>query len=670
MSARPAPAVSVCILTKNRLEQLRLCLDAIQPQLHAGDEIVLLDTGSTDGTREFLGKPANDQLRPFNTDKQHDFGSARNELLSHARNPIICFTDDDCYPAPDWLDEVRRAIASSDAAGGPCWPARPYDFPWWWSGSLAWLVGLSPPGLLKQAPGVYPASSNLAAAATLLKTHPFGSTPHALEEDTKYLGGREDATWWRTVQVAGRRRTIAPRAIVFHDIPSTRLSFSYVRNRARADGAAWWQREASPGLAPFLTGGIATGALQVLSCLTRGNFRAAVASVLWFERMASARRSALQSPAPQVREHLFAEKLLHASTRALRREVSRGYFSVKRHLRRPAVWPPKNPQSIYVAAQGYVGDTVLLRPMLQLLSRNFPETEITVSARTPYLVQNCGHNIAIATAGTTPSHRPDVAFAPYYHFGETSLWRDKLAWVGVTFDQDVGFPRDRDYHLAQHKVLKDSSQHELHNLLRLFSLWPLRGDLIQPSLPRPESEIAQLLQQHPVFGDKPLLTVQVDAGDSRKVWPSERFCSLLQALSHQFPDLHIVLLGDCAHQGPAQPIAENLGSRCTNLCGCTLPQMTSALALAQMHLGACSAPKHIAMALGVPTFTLYGPTEPERWGALFEKEKHACVRALPRPLAWEEFHTLPGNYLMSLLTLKEVETRVTAHLQRTLAGLK
>lgn len=51
-----ARAVSVIILTRDRLPKLQVCLDRLLPQLSAEDEIILIDTGSADGTVEFYSQ--------------------------------------------------------------------------------------------------------------------------------------------------------------------------------------------------------------------------------------------------------------------------------------------------------------------------------------------------------------------------------------------------------------------------------------------------------------------------------------------------------------------------------------------------------------------------------------------------------------------------------------
>jgi len=81
-----------------------------------------VDNGSTDGTGERLTSFATrfpGQTRLL-TEPQPGLGRARNRGWRAAQAPIIAFTDDDCYPEPDYLNRMRAVFADSSVgfAGG------------------------------------------------------------------------------------------------------------------------------------------------------------------------------------------------------------------------------------------------------------------------------------------------------------------------------------------------------------------------------------------------------------------------------------------------------------------------------------------------------------------------------------------------------------------------
>ncbi|MCI8358437.1 MAG: glycosyltransferase [Lachnospiraceae bacterium] len=83
--------ISVCIIAKNEEKRIEKCLASIKPY---GFEIVVVDTGSTDRTREIAGKYA-DQVLDFAW--CDDFSAARNFSLRAASNNWIFMLDCDEY---------------------------------------------------------------------------------------------------------------------------------------------------------------------------------------------------------------------------------------------------------------------------------------------------------------------------------------------------------------------------------------------------------------------------------------------------------------------------------------------------------------------------------------------------------------------------------------------
>lgn len=82
------------------------------------DEIIVLDTGSTDGTFEELCKISQDhtKLRVFRSEWKQDFSAARNEAASHALGIWILWADaDDRVHIPS-VPRIRELVRTRDAA--------------------------------------------------------------------------------------------------------------------------------------------------------------------------------------------------------------------------------------------------------------------------------------------------------------------------------------------------------------------------------------------------------------------------------------------------------------------------------------------------------------------------------------------------------------------------
>ena len=104
MTTSPAdvPLLSLCMIVRNESAVLARCLDSVRG---LADEMVVVDTGSTDGTQEIVrGHGA----RLIQAEWRDDFSWARNLALEAARGRWILVLDADEY----LLEKDRRAIAT------------------------------------------------------------------------------------------------------------------------------------------------------------------------------------------------------------------------------------------------------------------------------------------------------------------------------------------------------------------------------------------------------------------------------------------------------------------------------------------------------------------------------------------------------------------------------
>lgn len=105
--------VSLVLCTRNRASQLERCFQAIgQIKSSAAWELVVIDNASSDDTSCVIGRFAEAARVAVRTavEPKPGLANARNLGIALARGEILAFTDDDCYPAPDYVDEVIRAF--------------------------------------------------------------------------------------------------------------------------------------------------------------------------------------------------------------------------------------------------------------------------------------------------------------------------------------------------------------------------------------------------------------------------------------------------------------------------------------------------------------------------------------------------------------------------------
>lgn len=101
--------VSIVIPTYNRAHLLPRALGSVLSQCAPEDEVIVVDDGSTDGTRDLVARFSRITYLPL---PHSGAGVARNRGVQAARHPIIAFLDSDDEWLPGTL-EYKRAILSA-----------------------------------------------------------------------------------------------------------------------------------------------------------------------------------------------------------------------------------------------------------------------------------------------------------------------------------------------------------------------------------------------------------------------------------------------------------------------------------------------------------------------------------------------------------------------------
>jgi GT2 family glycosyltransferase len=125
------PSFSIVIPTYNRPAQLAVCLQACARFDYPRDrfEVIVVDDGGIapldDVVNRFHGTLTHKLLRQENAGP----AAARNRGASEATGEFLAFTDDDCTPAPNWLQTLAaQFVASPDCAvGGQTRNALPHN---------------------------------------------------------------------------------------------------------------------------------------------------------------------------------------------------------------------------------------------------------------------------------------------------------------------------------------------------------------------------------------------------------------------------------------------------------------------------------------------------------------------------------------------------------------
>jgi glycosyltransferase involved in cell wall biosynthesis len=207
------PEVTVVVPTRDRPIPLARCLTALAAQDVGPIEIVVVDDGSSDESTVAAIVGRVDGARVVRAEGRGP-AVARNLGARLASAPVICFTDDDCAPGPEW---ARLLVAALDSAGAAAGPTRNADV----RASCAeaaqtitnHLVDRSRRGVRGDETVGFVPSCNLAVRGDTMRGVPF-------DEDFPLAAG-EDREWCARLAVAGVTIRWVPEAEVRHhqDMP-------------------------------------------------------------------------------------------------------------------------------------------------------------------------------------------------------------------------------------------------------------------------------------------------------------------------------------------------------------------------------------------------------------------------------------------------------------------
>ena len=151
-----------------------------------------------------------------------------------------------------------------------------------------------------------------------------------------------------------------------------------------------------------------------------------------------------------------------------------------------------------------------------------------------------------------------------------------------------------------------------------------------------KDSVLEILKKHDINSSR-YIAFAPGARWKTKCWPSQFFADVADALSATCPNHNIVLIG----AGSDNEIANDIIFKCKSSKPISLVGKTNICELIEVLRGASSlltndsGPMHIAAALRIPVFALFGPTDPEKTGPFWQwhkiyQNKKGCIKCLKR----------------------------------------
>lgn len=231
------PHVGVIIATYNRAALLDDCLRHLAKQDFApGDEVIVVDNGSTDGTGDIVRRRQPTFPVPLYLLFERRPGKSRalGAALSFASREVLAFIDDDVNVCEGWLEALRTAMSDPVVAlvGGRVAPRWESTVPRWMRGAPLQHARLGAPlGLLDYDPSVVDLGPRTALGGNMAVRRDVlmqlgGFATHLGKFRGTLLSG-EDHELCRRVQREGFRAIYVPDAVVQHWVPADRTRVTY-----------------------------------------------------------------------------------------------------------------------------------------------------------------------------------------------------------------------------------------------------------------------------------------------------------------------------------------------------------------------------------------------------------------------------------------------------------
>ncbi len=319
------------------------------------------------------------------------------------------------------------------------------------------------------------------------------------------------------------------------------------------------------------------------------------------------------------------------------------------------------PARILVLRPDHLGDALFTTPALRALREAFPAATVTCLvgpwATAVYgRLSECDRLVECKCPGFTP-HGKRSPWEPY-----TLLWRTARLlrshefdlvlnlrfdfWWGALLAHAAGIPERIGYDVPEcvpfltRPVPYRRGRHEVAQNLRLVAevaadsaereRWleaRLAGARLAFPLADAEKQAAAKLLAALGAQGRPVVAIHPGTRGRAKLWSAEGWAAVADGLSERLGAV-VVLTGGEGERELCAAVRRRMARPATVVAGqTTLGELVAFFAHCALVLGVDSGPLHLAVAAGVPTVHLYGPSDHVAFGPFGDPNRHVVVRA-------------------------------------------
>ena len=280
------------------------------------------------------------------------------------------------------------------------------------------------------------------------------------------------------------------------------------------------------------------------------------------------------------------------------------------------------PESVLVVQTAFIGDVLLIVPLLRAAKQFWPDANLDVMVRPPgdnlletlpYVNEIIVYDKYGGDRGVSGfakvlkrlhSRSYDLALLPH-----RSLRSGLLAFLSG-IPRRVGFSRGGGRFFHTKSIPYPKQVHEIPRNLILLNPFGTVPPPEPPEIVSTEEDVERVNGKLDVASGSKLIALAPGSVWLTKRWPEESYIRLGQKLIAG--NFRIVLIGGAEDKNLSARIAAALGEDCLDLTGqLTLRQSVEVLRRCEMLITNDSAPTHLGVAAGTRVLTIFGSTLPE-----------------------------------------------------------
>ena len=174
--------------------------------------------------------------------------------------------------------------------------------------------------------------------------------------------------------------------------------------------------------------------------------------------------------------------------------------------------------------------------------------------------------------------------------------------------------------------------------------------------------VDRFFQENPEISTKPIALINPGAGFPTKLWELDRFAKLADRMVAEL-GLSVLMVWGPGEKEMAEQIAGYMEQKSWIAPKTSIQESIVLFRHAALMVSCDSGPLHLAAAMGIPTVSIFGPTDPARNGP-YGANHQVVYKTLPCSFCWKKTCAIETHDCMQQVEVDEVFEAVKTSVQK------